>query len=211
MLRRSIQETIDYLEKSNSDPDLIDMLDKYLWAQGTEQMVDCIANDSKYIELACTQDKLGWDNLLSGWMCTLFLDNHRQWLAGDALHYAILKWGRGLIEKLILITHRQWVFRNSHVHFKKLEGMTEVQHLKLFDDVEELMTVDPLEHLPKHWHLLEGEFGTLGENSSAARQNWIASMESAVSAAKHVYSGLPTKDRYKAFTRKVIRGGFGTK
>ena len=99
-----------------------------------------------------------------------------------------------------MITHRQWIFRNSHVHFKKLEGMTEAQHLKIFDKVEELMTVDPIELLPKHRHLLEGEFGTLGENSSAARQNWIASMESALSVAKHVYSGLPTKDRHTTFT-----------
>ena len=35
MLRRSIQAAIDYLEDSHSDPELIDMLDKYLWAQGT--------------------------------------------------------------------------------------------------------------------------------------------------------------------------------
>ena len=74
------------------------------------------------------------------------------------------------------------------------------------------MPVDPIELLlPKHRHLLEGEFGTLGENSSAARQNWIASMESALSAAKHVYSGLPTKERYRAFTRTVKRSGMGKK
>ena len=85
----------------------------------------------------CTQDKLRWDNLLSGRMCTLFLDSHRQWLAEEASHYAVLKWGCGLIDKLIMISHRQWIFRNSHVHFKKLEGMMEDQHLRIFDEVEE--------------------------------------------------------------------------
>ena len=64
-----------------------------------------------------------------------------------------------------MITHRQWMFRNSLVHFKKLEGMTEDQHLKIFDEVEELMTVDPMELLPKHQHLLEGDFGALGKDS----------------------------------------------
>ena len=151
--------------------------------------------------------RLGWDNLLSGRLCPLFLDGHRQWLADEASHYAILKWGRGLIEKLIMITHRQWSFRNSHVHFKKVEDMTQEQHLQIFDKVEDLMAIDPLSLLPKHRHLLEGEFGKLGEDSSAARQTWIASVESALAAAKHVYAGLSTKERHRAFTRTVQKRG----
>ena len=85
--------------------------------------------------------------------------------------------------------------------------MTQEQHLQIFDKVEDLMAVDPMSLLPKHRHVLEGEFGTLGEDSSAARQTWIASMESALSAAKHVYAGLPTKDRHRAFTRTVQKSG----
>ena len=68
-----------------------------------------------------------------------------------------------------------------------------------------------MELLPKHCHLLEGEFKALGGHSSAARQNWIASMESALSAAKHVYSGQPTKDWHRAFTQTVDRSGMGGK
>ena len=57
---------IDYLEDTHSDPELMDMLDEYLWAQGEKQMVDCISDTSKYMDVSFTQDKLGWDNLLSG-------------------------------------------------------------------------------------------------------------------------------------------------
>ena len=85
-----MQAVIDYLENTHSDPELIDMLDDYLWAQGRKQMVDCISDTSKYITLASTHDNLGWDNLLTRRMCTLFLDSHRQWLAEDASHYAVL-------------------------------------------------------------------------------------------------------------------------
>ena len=35
------------------------MMDRYLWAQGTELMVEGLAENSKYIELASTQDRLG--------------------------------------------------------------------------------------------------------------------------------------------------------
>ena len=77
-------------------------------------------------------------------------------------------WGtRGLMEKLIQITHSQWIFRNSHVHFKKLEGMTKEQHLETFCRVEELMWEDPMSLLPRRRHLLEENLGELGECSTA--------------------------------------------
>ena len=47
----------------------------------------------------------------------------------------------------------------------------------------------------------------MGEDSSAARQTWIASVESALAAAKHVYAGLPMKERHRAFTRTVQKNG----
>ena len=51
------------------------------------------------------------------------------------------------------------------------------------------MWTDPEELLPCHRHYLEEDFGALGEGSAISRQVWIASMDSALSAAKEVNSG----------------------
>ena len=79
------------------------------------------------------------------------------------------KWGRLFITKLLNITHKQWIFRNSHIHYKKLDGMTEAQHLASFSKVRDLMYTDPRDLLPKHRYLLEEDFPQLGEGSSLMR------------------------------------------
>lgn len=100
-------------------------------------------------------------------------------------------WGRQFVRRLMVATHKQWLYRNSHVHYAKLDGLTEKQHEAIFERCKELLMVDPADLLDRHRYLLEGDFTELGEGSAVDRQNWIASMESAMSAAEHVRSGRP--------------------
>ena len=99
------------------------------------------------------------------------------------------RWAQLFVEKLLELTHKQWIFRNSKVHFKRADGLTENEHLSIFSKVENLMHTPSAELLPKHQHLLETDFESLGAGSTSARQFWIVSMESAISAAKMVSSG----------------------
>ena len=106
------------------------------------------------------------------------------------------RWCRTFIGKLLQLTHKQWLFCNSHVHYKKLEGLTAAQHAEVFERVKGLMWSDPTKLLAKHLFLLEEDFELLGEGSSGVRLTWIASMESALKAADYVrlrkqYTGNP--------------------
>ena len=51
------------------------------------------------------------------------------------------------MNSLLQLTHKQWLFRNSHVHIRKVDGMTEAEHEELFDQVQDLMLIDPSELL----------------------------------------------------------------
>ena len=51
------------------------------------------------------------------------------------------------------------------------------------------MLTDPGDLLDKHCYLLEEDFEQLGEGASGVREQWIASMESALKAADHIRSG----------------------
>ena len=99
------------------------------------------------------------------------------------------KWGVQFIEHLLAITHRQWIFRNSKVHLKKLDGLTEAEHNDIFDRMDELLLTPEEDLLPTHRHYLSVDFEALGEGSAATRQYWIANMEAAISAAKQVQGG----------------------
>ena len=147
MLQDSVRELVRWLYQHDTDSYMVNMIREYLLAQGDKTMAQC-THPGRYDALVTTHDHLGWDNFLEGRICTLFLETYRRDLDDDVSPYKVEAWGRGFIERLIRITHSQWIFRNSHVHYKKLEGMTEAQHLEIFRRVEELMWEDPMSLLP---------------------------------------------------------------
>ena len=96
------------------------------------------------------------------------------------------RWGKTFILKLMLETHKQWLFRNAHIHYKNLDGVTTKEHDAIFTRVNELLLIDPADLLPRHIYLLSGDFADLGEGSTVHRQHWVASMESALTSANYV-------------------------
>jgi len=134
-------------------------------------------------------DQLGWDNFVEGRISKVFLEAVKPDLAGKRYRMKPERWCKTLICKLLELTHKQWLFRNSHVHYKKLDGLTLAQHDQIFKKVMKPMWTDPSDLLTKHRHLLEEDFEKLGDNTADARKIWIASMESALASADHVRSG----------------------
>ena len=97
-------------------------------------------------------------------------------------------WGQRLVSLLIQATHKQWLFINLHVYYKKLEGLMEEQHLRVFRKVKGLMLTDPVDLLPRHRMLLEGDFTELGEGPTILRIFWLALMELSLGAKVYVQS-----------------------
>ena len=88
--------------------------------------------------------------------------------------------------------HKQWLFRNAHLHYKNLEGLTMADHERIYDRVLELRLTNPAKLLDQHQYLLDTDFLESGEGPTLHRQSWIASVESALASASFVSSGLPT-------------------
>ena len=94
------------------------------------------------------------------------------------------RWAKGLIQRLLGITHRQWLYRNAVVHFKGPDGYTQAEHDRILTKMKDYLWVDPQDLLPRDRGLLDEDFTSLG-NSPAAGELWIAAMEVAISAAEH--------------------------
>ena len=106
-------------------------------------------------------------------------------LAESSLYLTPERWGRTFIDKLLQITHKQWMYRNSEVHYKLPDGMTLAEHDKVFERVSRLLQTDPEDLLLRHQHLLEVDREALGEATAQRRKYWIADMESAVASKQH--------------------------
>ena len=190
MLIYSVTELDKWMASTHTNPHFRSMIRKYLLAQSSSTMVDCLNHHDPLLHThASVQDRLGWDNFIEGRICTVFLTYITQELGGRRRCLRPARWCMLFVKQLLQLTHKQWLFRNSHVHYKKLDGLTPAEHEKIFERVKDLMYTDPSELLAQHRYLLEEDFENLGEGSSGERQHWIASMESALKAANHVRSG----------------------
>ena len=84
---------LDCLAVAQPEPELINMLDVYMSAQGNTTLSDCITSKhSKYTLLVEVQDKLGWDNFVGGRISTLWLDIISLFLK-QASRKSIQQWG----------------------------------------------------------------------------------------------------------------------
>ena len=139
--------------------------------QGEVMMTDCLESNASEVHkmLAHTHDKLGWDNFVEGRIGKFFLEVVAPMFPRRS-RMTPEHWRQRLVSLLMQAIHKQWIFRKSHVNHKKLDGLTEEQHLLIFRKVEESMLTDPSDLLTQHRMLLEGGFTELGEGPIVYRQ-----------------------------------------
>jgi hypothetical protein len=191
MLALSTKLMTDWMATSHAPMELIVLVKTYVLAQDSQSWCDSLPGGCTNMlhTLAVAQDSLGWDNFVEGRVSTVFLEYMKPLLDGHRRRTTPRSWCVKFMTHLLALTHKQWLFRNSHVHLKKLEGLTTQQHDDIFEKVKSMLWTDPADLLEKHKYLLEEDFHDLGEGSTGKRQIWIASMESALKAAALVKSG----------------------
>lgn len=123
---------------------LVHLIRDYLLGHDNKSWIECVrGRASPFVTLAETQDRLGWDNFVEGRISKVLLQAVTNSLTASGSRSSPEAWCRKLIRHLLQLTHSQWIFRNSHTHLKKLDGLTIAQHEQLFDKVKSLMDIDP--------------------------------------------------------------------
>ena len=188
MFNHSVSGIVQWLEATKTNPSLVDLIVRYLQGRGEVRMQSLVGRDSRFRLLAKFHDLLGWDNFVEGRLCKLWLELREVDISTLGLRSTAESWATGLSRRLLELTHRQLIYRNSVVHFK-VEGLTLNKHGTIMDSVERLAATDPADLLPDDRRLLSVDFDALGRGAATARRFWVAEMESAVAAAQHVSRG----------------------
>ena len=103
-------------------------------------------------------------------------------------------WTKGLMDRLLRITHQQWIYRNHKVHFKGQGGLTLQQHDEIFDRMQDLMYTDPDKLLPEHQHLLMVDKDEICGGTLATQRTWLVRMRAAKKAKTKVTENLSEED-----------------
>ncbi len=198
LFRKSVHDMIVCLGFANVDMELTTMFEAYFLGQGSISMESLTPSNGSYRDLALMQDKLGWDCFVKGQIPIVLLDTIHPCLHQISPCKSISKWGVQIIKSLLGVTHRQWLFWNSNVHHR-IDSLTSHQHSQSFDCIHSLLMTPISELLPNDRHLLQQDFHQLSNTDTIQCQLWVASMESAISAASHVATGHYTPDSLQIF------------
>jgi hypothetical protein len=169
-------------------------------------MSHCVhGNNADLLTAASESDLLGWDSFIEGWIV-----NHWQTVAAPFLlrrSLAILPhfWGRKLITTLHNIIHKQWIYRNSAIHFKGKDGWTHPEQHTIMSKVSEYSMIGPNTILPRHRFLFDTNFKVLGSGPTSHRLLWLAEMETAVSASTLSKLGSLTPQASAFFSTRTSR------
>jgi hypothetical protein len=65
------------------------------------------------------------------------------------------------MQRLLQMTHTQWVYRNAMVHLEVKEGWTAAAYETILETMEGFLYTDPEQLLEEHCHLLFSDFAAL--------------------------------------------------
>ncbi len=92
-------------------------------------MVDCVNGTNQDLHaVAATSDRLGYDSLLEGCISKLWLIVAAPLLLRPRQYLLPSAWGQQFINKLHNIIDKQWIYRNSVIHYHGKDGLTMPEH-----------------------------------------------------------------------------------
>jgi hypothetical protein len=136
---------------------------------------------------------------VEGRVITQWLQSVTPFLARTSPHLLAKSWGRQLISRLHNLLHKQWVYRNSVIHYKGKDSLTLIDHYKILNRVEGYSLIDPETLLPWHQFLFDTDFETLGSGPTCHRLLWLAEMDAAVATSQLARSGTLTSEALMYF------------
>lgn len=186
MFVESVDKLVEWMYAHDSNKDLVVSLQQYLCTRGEGSMLE-IVHGKDYLHSWATQhDILGWDNFLEGRIGHQVFELQRKHLQHIQSRRKIKSWAVQFIQQVLRITHQQWLYRNTKIHIRQVEGKTASEHLEIMQAVRERLDYEVTDLLPQHRHLLHQDLIQLGSGPTIDRQYWVAQMDSAIAAASRV-------------------------
>ena len=113
-MKELVKELDTWLKREQTDRELRMLLCKYINAHGDKTMVSLLSSQSsKYKTAAVLHDRLGWSNFMEGCISSMWVEHVKDNIRRLKLSKSGRKWARGLMTRLMQITHQQWSYRNA--------------------------------------------------------------------------------------------------
>eukprot|EP00956_Cyclotella_meneghiniana_P010073 scaffold13929_cov79-Cyclotella_meneghiniana.AAC.3 len=181
LLQKYSETLMEWMLDNNLPRDLVYLIIAFIQRRGEESMEDlCFQLPKEYLSYARAQDSIGWRRFMEGMVATelsVLIDN------GGIIKETELegqKIVRGLILKLLEITHGLWIFRNLMVH-DAVGGIFACERKdKLREDIEEQLAMGEEGLKEEDKWLLEVTLDDLDGDTTGEREAyWVMAITAA--------------------------------
>ncbi len=119
----------------------------------------------------------------------------------------VIGWGgvdllRQFISRLHNIVHIQWIYRNTVIHYRGADGLTNPDHHKILNRIKEYSSIDPDSLLLHHCYLFDTNFESLGSGPMSHRLLWLAEMDAAFADSCLASAGTLTPEAVAYFSEE---------
>ena len=173
LLVEGITDLEQWFLEVDTEPNLAACLCRFLRFRGRESFSDMPILTQALRQAAEDQDNIGWDNLLEGRMSLQFRRHQKLYYRSTRSRRSVDSWASGLVERLVLLTHSQWIYRNSVVHHREADGLRREEQAELRALIEEQFQLGN-EGLPREdIFLLEEDFEEVWKRSGTDKRTWL--------------------------------------
>ena len=202
----TVTELCSWIVETLGDMCVATTVETYLLARGQSRMSDSIYGSNVELSTVATlSDRLGWDSFIEGRVSTHWLTLVAPLLWRKSPAILPTSWGQKFISKLHNIVHKQWIYRNSVIHYEGRDGWTLPDQHAILSKVEEYALIDPDTILPRHRFLFDTDFEALGSGPTSHRLFWLAEFDTALAAATLYHERLLTPDALDYFSVSPTR------
>jgi hypothetical protein len=149
MFQVTVKDLCLWLENTLGEQYISATIKMYLLAHGETLLIDCVHGvNLDLMAVARESDRLGWDSFLEGRITSLWLSMVLPMLRKSLHSLLPPSWGCQLINTLHNIVHKQWIYRDTCIHYRGTDGFTMPEHNKIINWVEEYSLINPKDLLP---------------------------------------------------------------
>ena len=186
---RLLCENVDDLEEwlnkgGKTDPHLAYWIPRYIKYRGVRRFQDMDFLPEHLKPLAESQDLIGYRHFMEGRVSKLFWQIQSVHLACSEGHLNGTEWTKGLISRILTITHSQWIYRNVSYHDKQSGYAKRTKIEELNHKILQLSQTSPREVPQDCLFLLERDDSGHEDETVQAKGYYVAAMEAAIKQAE---------------------------
>ena len=177
-----------WLAFKQTSPLLITGIIRYVSGKGAVAYSSVKNNTHQLRLLSVSQDTIGWNNFMEGKISKRFQTVQQEYYTDIDSKFSSHKWASDLISRLLLMIHKQWIYRNNVVHKRRKDGLKHKEGMKVERKIEALCAEGETTLEPEDHYLMDDTLECIQEWDGIKKKIWIRSVEAAKAVKRMRYT-----------------------